>query len=179
MKRKSMVSLIALLLMGLSLPFLGCSSAQAQKRGRSSTSKCKEAVISDWRYPEVVKEGDGLIDLGDSFKAFHLDCDTVTVAIPGAYSDTLTGGGWNGPRLGVQLAAAAFVRVNAAPTKDAAEALKSYYLGSQDVRQGNGEVQKEYAFRLSNGRTSRISVYFNDQYGLLGIVKTDQTSKKK
>jgi hypothetical protein len=179
MKRRNLISVKGLSTSVLILPLLVCGLAQAQKRGRSSTPKCKEAVISDWRYPEVVKQGDDLIDLGDSFKAFHLDCETVTVAIPGAYSDTLNGGGWNGPRLGVQLAAAVFVRVNAAPTKDAGEVMKSYYLGSQDVRQGNGEVQTEHAFRLSNGRTARIFVYFNNQYGLLGIVKTGPTSGKK
>jgi hypothetical protein len=167
-------------MLGLLLPLLACDSAQAQKRVRSAPAGSNKFVSSDWRYPELMtKEGTDLIDLGDSFKANPLDGQTVTVYIPGAYSDTLERGSHTTPSLSVQLAAAVFVRVNAAATKDASEALKSYYLGSQDVRQGNGEVETEYSFRLSNGRTARIFVYFNNDYGLVGIVKTGPATRKK
>ena len=57
--------------------------------------------------------------------------------------------------------------------------MKKYYLGEKDVRQGNGEVQTEYSFRLSKDRTAQIFVYFNDWYGLLGIVKTSPANRKK
>jgi hypothetical protein len=116
------------------------------------------------------------IDLRDGFKASR-NCNTVDVNIPGAYSDTLKGG--HGRGLSFQLAAAVFVRANAAPTMDAEEAIQKYYLGDKDVRQGNGEVETEYSFRLSNGRTAHIFVYFNDWYGLLGIVKTSPANRKK
>jgi hypothetical protein len=161
----------------LILLFLICGITSAQKRGSGSTPESNKAINSDWRYPELNKDS-GKIDVGDGFKAAR-DGDTVDVDIPGAYSDSLERGGHTSPSLSLQLAAAVFVRVNAAPTKDAGEALKSYYLGSQDVRQGNGKVETEYLFRLDNGRTARIFVYFNNDYGLLGIVKTGPTSKKK
>lgn len=180
MKRRSLIRVIALSTSVLILPLLACGFAQAQKRGRSSTPAGKEAVVSDWRYPELVtKEDADSIDVGDGFKANHLDGDTVTVYIPGAYSDTLERGGHTRPSLSHQIAAAVFVRVMAAPTKDAGEAMQKYYLGSKDVRQGNGEVETEYSFRLSDGRTARIFVYFNNDYGLLGVVKTGPASGKK
>ena len=62
---------------------------------------------------------------------------------------------------------------------DADEAMQKYYLGDKDVRQGDGEVETEYSFRLGNGRTAHIFVYFNDWYGLLGIVKTSPANRKK
>jgi hypothetical protein len=175
MKRRSLVRVIALSTSVLILLLLVCGFAQGQKRG--STQESNKAVSSDWRYPELDKDSDK-IDVGDGFKAAR-DGDTVDVDIPGAYSDTLERGGHTSPSLTFQLAAAVFVRVNAAPTKDAGEAMKSYYLGSKDVRQGNGKIQTEYSFRLSNGRTARIFVYFNNDYGLLGIVRTGPTSRKK
>lgn len=181
MKTRSLMRVVVLSMLGLLLPLFVSDSAQAQKRGRSSASGNNKVVSSDWRYPELVtKEGTDPMDVGDGFKADYLDGgSTITVSIPGAYSDTLERGGHTRPSLSLQLAAAVFVRVNAAPTTDAGEALKSYYLGAQDVRHGNGEVETEYSFRLSNGRTSRIFVYFNDNYGLLGVVKTGPAIGKK
>lgn len=177
MKRRSLIGIMRMSISVLLLSLFVCGYAQGQKRRRSSTSECKEGVRSDWRHPELAgKDYMETIDLGDGFKADR-NCNTVDVDIPGAYSDTLKGG--HGRALSFQLAAAVFVRVNAAPTKDAEEALKKYYLGEKDVRQGDGEVQTEYSFRLSNGRTAHIFVYFNDWYGLLGIVKTSPANLKK
>jgi hypothetical protein len=176
MKRRSLVRIIGLQILVLLLSLLVCGLAQGQKRRRSSTPECKEGIRSDWRYPELAaKEYPETIDLGGGFKASR-NCNTVDVNITGAYSDTLTGG--HGRGLSFQLAAAVFVRVSAAPTKDAEEAMKKYYLDSKDVRQGDGELMTEYSFRLSNGRTAHIFVYFNDFYGLLGIVKTSPANGK-
>jgi len=80
---------------------LVCDSAQAQKRGRGSTPAGNVVVVGDWRYPELVgKEGGDEIDVGDGFRAEHFDRDgnSLTVNIPGAYSDTLKVGG-HGPDL--------------------------------------------------------------------------------
>lgn len=177
MKRRSLVRIMRISISALLLSLLVCGFAQGQKRRRSSVSECKEGVGSDWRHPELAaKDYAETIDLGNGFKASR-NCNTVDVDIPGAYSDTLKGG--HGRGLSFQLAAAVFVRANATSTKDAEEALKKYYLGEKDVRQGNGEVQTEYSFRLSNGRTAHIFVYFNDWYGLLGIVKTSPATRKK
>ena len=177
MKRRSLIGIMRISISALLLSLLVCGFAQAQKRTRSSSSECKEGIKSDWRHPELAaKDYAETIDLGDGFKASR-NCNTVDVNIPGAYSDTLKGG--HGRGLGFQLAAAVFVRANAAPTRDPEEAIKKYYLGSKDVRQGNGEVETEYSFRLSNDRTAQIFVYFNDWYGLLGIVKTSPANRKK
>src|SRR6267143_6160945 len=164
MKRRSLIRIMRISVSALLLSLLFCSFAQGQKRRRSSIPECKEGIRSDWRYPELAaKDNTDTIDPGNGFKASR-NCNTVDVNIPGAYSDTLKGGHSHG--LSFQLAAAVSVRANAAPTMDAEEAMKKYYLGSKDVRHGNGEVMTEYSFRLSNGRTADIFVYFNDFYGL-------------
>lgn len=169
--------IIGLSISVLSLSLLVGGFAQGQKRRSSSISECKEGIKSDWRNPALAaKDSAEEIDLGDGFKATR-NCNTVDVNIPGAYSDTLTGG--HGRGLSFQLAATVFVKVNAAPTTDAGEAMTKYYLGSKDVRQGDGEVMTEHSFRLSNGRAAHIFVYFNDFYGLLGIVKTGPAGGKK
>ena len=166
---------------GLLLLLLGSGSAQAQKRGRRSTPAANQLVASDWRNPEWAGKADAdATDVGDGFKAepFDRDSNDLTVYIPGAYSDTLTVGG-HGPDLTHKLAAAVFVKVMAAPTTDAEEALQKYYLGDKDVRNSYGEVETHHLFRLSNGRTARIYVYFNERYGLIAIVRTDPASGKK
>lgn len=177
MKRRNLIRLIELSISALLLSLLVCGFAQGQKRSRGSIPACKEGVRSDWRYPELAaKEYTGTVDLDNGFKASR-NCNTVDVTIPGAYSDTLKGG--HGRGLSFQLAAAVLVRVSAAPTTDAEDAMTKYYLGSKDVRQGNGEVMTEHSFRLSNGRRAHIFVYFNDFYGLVGIVKTSAASGQR
>jgi hypothetical protein len=175
MKKRSLIRITRLSISALLLSLLVCGFAQGQKRRRSSSDECKEGIKSDWRYPGLAaKDSEETIDLGNGFKASR-NCNTVDVDIPGAYSDTLKGG----HGLSLQLAAAVFVRVNAAPTTDAEEALSKYYLNSKDVRQGDGALMTEHSFRLNNGRTAKIFVYFNDFYGLLGIVKTSPAIGKK
>jgi hypothetical protein len=179
MKRSAPVRAIVLSLVSLSLMLLAIDSALAQKRGRSSAPTKNEAVSSDWRNPETAAPSPGdYVDAGDGFKAHRLDGGSVTVDIPGAYVDTIQVGG-HGPDLNVKLAAAVFVKVTAAPTQDPEEALQKYYLGEKNVRQPNGEVHRVHSFRLSNGRTARIFVYFNDRYGLTGVVQTGPASIRK
>jgi hypothetical protein len=181
MERRTLMKVVVLSMVGLLLPLLVCDSARAQKRGRSSTPSGNGVVVGDWRYPELVGKEDGDdIDVGDGFKAEHFDRagNSLTVNIPGAYSDTLKVGG-HGPDLTHKLAAAVFVKVMAAPTTNAEEALQKYYLGDKDVRNGYGQVETHHLFRLSNGRTARIFVYYNERYGLLGIVRTGPASGKK
>src|ERR1700681_3870190 len=131
MKRRSLVTIVRTSISALLFSLLVCGFVQGQNRRRSSIPECKEGLKSDWRYPELAaKYYADTIDLGDDFKASR-NCNTVDVNIPGAYSDTLRGGHSRG--LSFQLAAAVFVRANAAPTVDAEEAMKKYYLGSKDV----------------------------------------------
>src|SRR3954463_7345973 len=96
MKRRSLMRVIVLSTSVLLLSLLGCSFAQAQKRGRSSKAAGNGFVVADWRNPELVgKEDSDEIDVGDGFKAerFDRDGNDLTVHIPGAYSDTLKVGG--------------------------------------------------------------------------------------
>lgn len=179
-RRRSLIKVVVLSMVGL-LPLVVCDFAQGQKRRGSSTPKGNGVVVGDWRYPELVEKEDGDdLDVGDGFKAEHFDRDgdSLTVNIPGAYSDTLKVGG-HGFDLTHKLAAAVFVKVMAAPTTDAEEALKKFYLGDKNVRNGYGETDTHHLFRLSNGRTARIFVYYNARYGLLGIVRTGPASGKK
>ena len=156
---------------------LACDSAQGQRRRRSTVSECREGVSSDWRFPKLAaKDFNDLIGLGDGFRASR-NCNTVDVTIPGAYSDTLSGG--HARPLTFQLAAAVFLKVCNTSAANPEEAMEKFHLGTEAVRQGSGDVMTEYSFRLRNGRTAHIFTYFNDYSGLIGIVKTSSASRRK
>lgn len=175
MANNGRVKLVALA--GLLVLALACDSAQGQRRRRNRASECKEGVSSDWRFPKLAARNfTELIDLGDGFRASR-NCNTVDVRIPGAYSDTLSGG--HARPLSFQLAAAVFFKVCDTSAADLEEAMEKFHLGTKAVRQGSGEVMKEYSFRLRNGRTAHIFTYFNDYSGLMGIVKTSPPSVKR
>jgi hypothetical protein len=178
MKRSILMRVVVMSISVLLSALFAGGFAQGRKQRPNPAPECPKAALSDWRYPEsLTKEDAEAMDVGEGFKADYHACG-ATVFIPGAYSDTIKVGG-HGFDLKDKLAAAVFVKVMAAPTQDVEEALQKYYLGSKDVRQGNGEVETEHLFRLSNGRTARIFVYFNDRYGLTGVVKTGPASGKK
>lgn len=164
-------------LAGLLVLLIACDSAQGQRRRRNNVSECREGVSSDWRFPKLAaKNFNELIDLGDGFRASR-NCNTVDVTIPGAYSDTLSGG--RARPLTFQLAAAVFLKVCNTSAANLEEAMEKFHLRTEAVRQGSGEVMTEYSFRLRNGRTAHIFTYFNDYSGLMGIVKTSPASRKR
>ncbi len=140
---------------------------------RRSKSKSKEN-FPDFKIPGLQKISSDSYDtfeLGDGFKASR-NGNSIMVAIPGAYLDTLTSGHSN--TLIDQLAGTTYLKVidtNATTLNQAFE--ERCYLGSRVVKRAGDDV-RIYSFKARNGRIAKIFIYLNELSGVTGVVEMSE-----
>jgi Family of unknown function (DUF5991) len=114
------------------------------------------------------------IDLKDNFTG-EIDARAIVVHIPGAYLDQLDSTVSN---VGLQLAATIFVKVNNTDVDTFEEAMAERYVGLETQDRAGTTDMTVYLFRTKSGRTAHIFVYFNDMYGLLGVMEMSPPKRR-
>jgi hypothetical protein len=134
-------------------------------------------VDDDLRYQELTNPRKAtIIQIGEEMTAWR-DSETIVVNIPGAYIDTLNGS--PGRPLTLQLAAMALIKTCNTSVDTADKAIDELYRGAKDVRQGSGDIFKEYSFELRSGRYISVFAYLNDVSGIVAVIKTPRDFRSK
>jgi hypothetical protein len=113
------------------------------------------------------------VDLGDNFSG-ELNARSIVVNI-GAALDQFRSADLN---VGQQLAATIFFKANNTDVESAQEAISECYIGKESANRAGDDVTV-HLFRTKSGRIAHIFIYFNDLFGLLGVMEMGPPHKGK